>query len=182
MGPANPAAAFQQAVASYQQGRLDEAEAFARTALKGAPTHPSVLQMLGVIQLRKNKPALAVDWFDRLLKVKPASPDVLSNRGMALQDLGRLQEALASYDRALKLKPDYVEALMNRGNLLFSLRRFDEAAQSATRLLTLAPDRPYLRGNLLSMRMSSCDWTDFERVSFPALATIALPTAARTMG
>lgn len=172
MAPANPAAVFQQAVMSYRQGRLDEAEAFARTALKGAPTHPSILQMLGVIQLRKKKPALAVDWFDRLLKVKPDSPDVLSNRGMALQDLGRLKEALASYDRALKLKPDYVEALLNRGNLLFSLKRFDEAVQNCTRLMAIDPDRPYLRGSLLSMRMSDCDWTDFEALSSDIAARV----------
>ena len=165
MGPANPAAAFQQAVMSYRQGRLSDAETFARAVLKGQATHLGALHMLGVIQLRQAKPAAAVEWMDRLLKLKPDSPDVLSNRGMALQDLGRLKEALASYDRALRLKPDYVEALLNRGNLLFSLKRFDEAAQNCTRLMALAPDRPYLRGNLLSMRMSSCDWTDFDALS-----------------
>jgi hypothetical protein len=47
------AAAFQLAVTHYRQGRLDDAEALCRSTLKGRTAHPSVLRMLGVIQLRK---------------------------------------------------------------------------------------------------------------------------------
>jgi protein O-GlcNAc transferase len=166
------AAAFQQAVTYYRQGRLDDAEALCRSTLKGRTAHPAVLRMLGIIQLRKGRPAAAVEWFDRFLKLEPDTPDVWGNRGFALQDLHRLDEALASYDRALKLKPDYPEALNNRGNLLFSGKRFDEAAQSYARLVAAAPSWPYCLGSLHCSRMSSCDWTDFDKLSADIVACI----------
>ena len=163
-GPPKSAAAFQQAVAIYRQGRLDEAEALCRKTLKADANHAPALHMLGIIQLRTAKPAGAVEAFGRLMKLQPASPDVLNNRAMALSELGRNEEALADLDKALALKPDYREALNNRAGLLFALRRFAEAAQSYARLLAVAPE-PKLLGCLVRARLSACDWTDIDRLS-----------------
>src|SRR4051812_18770650 len=103
------AAAFQQAVMFYREGRLDEAAASCQAALASHPGQPVALQMMGVIEMKRQHNAAAVGYFDRLLKLHPNSPDVLNNRGLALHDLGQHKEALASYDAALRLKPDYVE-------------------------------------------------------------------------
>ena len=169
---ANPSPAFHLAVTQYRLGRLDLAETACRDVLKAQPKHPGALHLLGVISLRRLKPAAAVEWFDRLLKLKPDMPDVLNNRGMALQDLGRPKEALASFDGALKLKPDYAEALTNRGALLAAARRFDDAARTYARLLAVAPDRSYARGALLAARLGMCDWTDFESLSADVAARV----------
>jgi protein O-GlcNAc transferase len=159
------AIAFQQAVMFYRQGRLDDAASSCRAALASHPRQPAALQLMGVIEMRRQQPAAAVAWFDRLLTLHPGTPDVFSNRGMALQDLDRHKEALASYDAALRLKPDYLEALANRGSLLFSLGRNVEAAAAYGQVYRAAPDRPYVRGSLLSSRLMSCDWTDFDELA-----------------
>lgn len=159
------AAAFQKAVLSYRQGQLDEAERLCLSIARGPAPPPPALQMLGVIQMRKGKPQLAITWFDKLLKLRPNMPDVWSNRGFALQDLGKTDEALASYERALKLKPDYAEAINNRAQLLFSRKRFDEAASGYARLMQLDPTRPYASGGLLAARLGQCDWTDIDQLS-----------------
>lgn len=153
---------LQRALLSYRQGLWDEAEKHCRAALKLAPNHPGVLQMLGVVLMRQARPAAAVPFFDRLLALRSDMPDVWNNRAHALQDLGKPAEALASYDRALQLKPDYVEALNNRGQLLSSHRRFDEAAATYARLLHADSQAPYVQGSLLAARASTCDWTDYE--------------------
>src|SRR3954471_22084496 len=171
-GPPKSAAAFQQAVALYRQGRLDDAEALCRKTLKADAAHVPALHMLGIVQLRSAKPAGAVEAFGRLLKLQPNSPDVLNNRAMALNELGRNDEALADLDRALALRPDYREALNNRAGLLFALRRFVEAADSYARLLAVAPEAK-LFGCLLRSRMSACDWTEFDTLSAEIVERVA---------
>lgn len=162
--PTKSAFAFQQAVAIYRQGRLEEAEALCRKTLKTDARHVGALHLLGVIGLRRRRPADALRAFDQLLKMQPDNPELLNNRAMALYDVGRQDEALRAFDRALALRPLYPEALNNRAGLLFALRRFGEAAQSYARLLALAPE-PKLLGCLLRSRMSACDWTDFDKLS-----------------
>ena len=95
-GPPNPNLAFQQAVAVYRQGRLDDAETLCRRTLKSQAAHVGALHLLGVISLRKRNPEKAIEAFDRLLKLQPNSPDVLNNRAMALFDVGQKDKALAS--------------------------------------------------------------------------------------
>src|SRR3954469_18735930 len=172
-GPRNPNLVFQQAVAIYRQGHLDEAVALCRKTLKADPNHVPALHLLGVISLRKRDPAGAVEAFDRLLKLQPNSPDVLNNRAMALYDVGRKDEALASLDSALALRPDYREALNNRAGLLDALRRFSEAADTYARLWPLAPDQPQVLGSLLQSRMNACDWTDYDKTSAEIVARTA---------
>jgi len=164
-GPPNPNLAFQQAVAAYRQGRLDEAESLCRRALRSQAAHVGALHLLGVINLRKRNPAKAIEAFDRLLKLQPNSPDVLNNRAMALFDIGQKEKALASLDSALALRPDYREALNNRAGLLDALRRFCESAETYARLWALSPDQPKVLGSLFQSRMNACDWTDYEKIS-----------------
>src|SRR4051794_1610454 len=109
-GSPKSAAAFQQAVTTYRQGRLEEAEALCRKTLKADGGHVPALHLLGVIGLRKRDPEMALAAFERLLKLQPNSPDVLNNRAMALFDVGRPDAALQSLDRAVALRPDYRDA------------------------------------------------------------------------
>jgi predicted O-linked N-acetylglucosamine transferase (SPINDLY family) len=171
--PTKSAAAFQQAVTIYRQGRLEDAEALCRKTLKTDPRHVGALHLLGVICLRRRDPAAAVDAFDRLLKLQPHSPDVLNNRAMALVDVGRHDEALTSLDRALALKPDYREALNNRAGLLEAMRRYSEAADAYARRWALAQDQPDILGSLLQARMNACDWTDYDKLSAEICARVA---------
>ncbi|MFM8535804.1 MAG: tetratricopeptide repeat protein [Acidimicrobiia bacterium] len=162
MSRADPASIFQQALLSYRQGDWPNAEKHCRTALRVVPDHAGLLQMLAVVLMRQAKPAEAVSALDRLLKKQPNLADAWNNRGLALQDLGKPAEAMASYERALLLKPRYAEALNNRAQLLLSYHRVSEAAEAYARLLDVDPTAPYVQGNLLSCRLSSGDWTDFE--------------------
>jgi predicted O-linked N-acetylglucosamine transferase (SPINDLY family) len=171
--PTKSAAAFQQAVAIYRQGRLEDAEALCRKTLKGDPRHTGALHLLGVIHLRRRNPAGAIDAFDRLLKLQPRSPDVLNNRAMALFDVGRQDEALASFDKALAIRPDYPEALNNRAGLLEAVRRYSEAADAYAQRWALSQDQPDVLGSLLQARLNACDWTDYDRLSAEIAVRVA---------
>jgi len=169
--PTKSAAAFQQAVAIYRQGRLEEAEALCRKTLKVDPRHVGALHLLGVIGLRRRNPAGALQAFDRLLKMQPDNPELLNNRAMALYDVGRHDEALKSFDRALALRPSYPEALNNRAGMLYAMRRAADAAETYARLLAIAPDQQTLSA-LQRARITVCDWTDYDKTCAEIVAQV----------
>ncbi len=134
------AAAFAQALALHQAGRLADAEKIYRQILAAQPRHFDSLHLLGVIFMQRGDAEAAVLQIDAALKVEPRHILALNNRGNAFQQLRRFDEALASYDRALAIRPDHVEALANRGAALTAMRRYDEALSSCDRALALRPD------------------------------------------
>lgn len=91
---------------------------------------------------RDNRPAEALESYDRALAIEPASPAALLNRAYALRDLKRPQEALASCERALALQPAFPAALKARGDALLDLAQPAAALASLQRALALEPRYP----------------------------------------
>jgi tetratricopeptide (TPR) repeat protein len=139
-GITTAAAAFAQALALHQAGRLTDAEEIYRQILAAQPTHFDSLHLLGVIFMQRGDAEAAVRQIDAALKVEPQHIMALNNRGNAFQQLRRFDDALASYDQALAIRSDYAEALINRGAALTALRRYDEALGSCDRAVELRPD------------------------------------------
>src|SRR5882672_753934 len=103
------AAVMGRAIALYQRGGVDEAEALCRALLVQVPAHFDALHLLGVIHHQKGDYAVAAQLIVRAIDVKPDIAAAHSNLGSALRQLRRPVDALASFDRALQLKPDYAE-------------------------------------------------------------------------
>jgi tetratricopeptide (TPR) repeat protein len=100
-----------------------------------------------------NRPAEAVDTYDRALAIRPNFFQGWCNRGVALERIGRLEEAIASYDRAIALRADLTAAHANRGNALAALGRHAAAVESFDRALATRPDFAEIhlnRGNSLA--------------------------------
>lgn len=145
-------AAFQQAVACHQSGRLyDALENYQRVIAQLRQYVEAFLNAATLLE-RFGQLNEALEHLDAAVALQPAIPDSHCLRGNLLFRLQRHADALASYDRALALRPDFPEALLNRGLLLAHLRRFDEALASYARASEVRPD--YLgayinRGQLL---------------------------------
>ncbi len=99
---------------------------------------------------------------DKAIALKPDVAETHSVRGYILYDLRRSDEALASFDRAIALKPDLARAWSGRGDVLNDLRRLDEAFASFEKALAFDPDLFGAEGMRLHLKMSLCDWTDFD--------------------
>jgi len=138
--PAQLAAAFAQATAFHQAGRLAEAEQIYGHILKSQPEHFESHFLLGVIDAQRGDHAGALRRLDLALKLNPKSAAAHNSRGVALGKLRRVADALASFDRALALQPDSAEAHSNRANALRELGRPEEALASCNRAIALKPD------------------------------------------
>ncbi len=74
---------FADAAQALQANRLPEAEAGFREVLRREPNNLGALGNLGVLYSRQNKPALAIDTYQRALRLAPDEPGLLLNLGLA---------------------------------------------------------------------------------------------------
>jgi len=99
--------------------------------------------------------------YEEALRLEPDLPEALIGRARALRGLRRSAEALADLERAAQLNPGSADTLYLRAVVLRELSRPEEAAVGFARVLELAPHYEYALGNLLQVRLQSCDWTDY---------------------
>lgn len=84
---------FESAAQALQSNRLSEAEAGFREVLKREPNNLGALGNLGVLYSRWNRPALAVETYQRALRIAPREPGLLLNLGLAYLKLDDYSKA-----------------------------------------------------------------------------------------
>lgn len=131
---------FAQALQRHRQGRLDEAEALYREALRQAPEHGDSLHMLGVVCAQSGRPGEAIRLMEQALQQQPGDAALLNNLAGACNLQRRHAEALTYFDRLLKLQPANPDAHTSRSDALRGLGRHSEALAAAEHALQLAPE------------------------------------------
>ena len=139
----------------------DALEAFNR-ALSIQPNYFEALLNQGAILKELQKHADALKSVDRAISLRPDFAQAWLNRGTILKALNQIDAAIANYDKAISLNPELAEAWSNKATALKDLKRYPEAISYYTRALDLSPDLPYLRGEILHLRMKIGDWTNFD--------------------
>jgi protein O-GlcNAc transferase len=100
--------------------------------------------------------------YEKSLQFNPNYPEAWTNYGNALFDLGRFDDARLAHEHALNINPQYAEAWSNHGNALLELKQGEQAYESYQKAYSMKPLHPYLTGQLVSAKLSSCIWNDQE--------------------
>ena len=95
-----------QAVRAHQAGKLAQAEQLYRRILQQEPRNAEALNLFGTLAVQTGKPAVAIDYIGRALRVDGANPVFHYNLALGHQAAGDRDAAIASYRQALRLKPD----------------------------------------------------------------------------
>ena len=163
MAPNNPDAwlNYGKSLASIQSNHA-ALDAFNK-ALSIQPNYFEALLNQGATlnELKKHGDALAAA--DKAISLRPDFAQAWLNRGVSLKALNQLDAAIACYDKAISLQPNLAEPYSNKATALKDLKRYPEALTHYTRALDINPDMPYLRGEILHLRMKIGDWTDFDQ-------------------
>ncbi len=85
-----------------------------QSALAKDPQNGDLLVQLGNAAYDSEDWRLAVDSYERSLKVRGDDPNVLTDLGVSYRSLGDFDKALARFDRALKIAPDHWQATFNK--------------------------------------------------------------------
>lgn len=138
-GPFSPDrnALIVEATAHHQAGRLAEAEAAYRAAIKLAPDDAGALHNLGVLLAECDRAADAIALFDRAIHVEPSYVSARANKANALRALGDQVAALEAYGQTVALDPGHYDAHLALGFLWMAQGRRDRALDHFARTLEL---------------------------------------------
>lgn len=138
--PPNADAHYDLGAALARRGRMDEAMAHYREAVRIDPGHAAAWNSLGGALLKQGKPLDALGPISEALRIDPRYAKALYNLGLALRSLHRTEEAAARYREALALDPRYAEASYSLAVILFEQGRDDEAEARFRDALASNPD------------------------------------------
>lgn len=135
-------APLREAVLAHEAGQFDAARSLYRRFIDEHPSHPTALQLLGVLHSQRGEYETAISLMRESLRQFPEQPEVANNLGNALANSGRLDDAIESYVTALRLKPDYSDALKNLGLCFMQSDLVDDATKCFQRSLEIRPEDP----------------------------------------
>jgi tetratricopeptide (TPR) repeat protein len=104
-----------------KRGELDLARSSYLLALSLDDTNPLVLNNLGMVAMKQDRPADAIEFFNAAVAAKPDNWDARVNLGIALWSIGRKAEAVAQYQEVLSAVPDYNPTLYYNIACFYSL-------------------------------------------------------------
>ncbi|NLF24759.1 MAG: tetratricopeptide repeat protein [Deltaproteobacteria bacterium] len=108
--PAELARLLSEGVRQAKAGRLSEAEALFREALKSAPENPKVWNNLGLTLRRLNKPDDAVAAYHQAVRADPNFALAYKNVAYVLEDLKEYRRAAKAYRKYAELAPTAADA------------------------------------------------------------------------
>lgn len=131
-----------------RRGRLAEAEAVCREALKLDPGRAEALHLLGSLAVQAGQARLAIEWFERAIARDGSNADYYNDLGLAYAEFDRHDRAAACYERALALRPDLFGVRVNLACAHSALGRPEAAEQGFRAALALRPDSEVVHFNL----------------------------------
>ncbi|MFH1016625.1 MAG: glycosyltransferase family 39 protein [Pseudomonadota bacterium] len=140
---------YQEAIFEIGQGRLDRAETLLLETVKRNDRNAPAWTALGMIDLKRDRPAVALDHLNRSYELNPYLVGTLNNRGAALAGLGRFNEAGGMFREALRYDAESATALYNLALLSARERRYSEALGFLARIVDSDTQARELKKKLL---------------------------------
>lgn len=144
-------------LALLAEGRMPEAERYARDAVRIAPANARALGALGLAYLSQNKISPAIRALEQAARRDPGEAEYRSNLGVAYEREGDLERARAEYETACSLPgslfaPRFNLALLHAktGNTAEAVARYEEA-------LAIDPSHAGARRNLAELLIARGD-------------------------
>ncbi|MGH8850872.1 MAG: tetratricopeptide repeat protein, partial [Casimicrobiaceae bacterium] len=148
-------------------GRVDDALAKYRGALRRSPALAEAHYNVGVLLARKGELAAAERSLDEAVRLKPSWAQAHLALGHFYFRQKRFADAERAFGRAATLAPDSVEPLFNLATARDRQRRWNEALPPLKAARELAPDNEEiwfaLRGHLLLFHRDEEAFDDFRR-------------------
>lgn len=120
-------------------GRNEEADQLLTRAAQAAPSHPAVLNELGLLMLNRGEAAKARELFSRATQADPGHPALWSNLAASLDALGLLNEEMDALDRALALDPRHLASMLQKAALIEARGGVHNAARAYRAALATLP-------------------------------------------
>jgi aspartate beta-hydroxylase len=130
---------LQASKAEEAAGRIPESDQLLARLAQQAPSHPAVLNELGVRMLARGEAERAQALFVRATTADPKHPSLWANLASSLKALGRRAEEMDAIEKALELEPRHLSALLQKGAFLEQSGDVRNAARAYQNALACIP-------------------------------------------
>ena len=127
------------AVEAFTTGRIDDAYAWARAAIRRAPDFDMAYNTLAVLYRHQHQPVLSERVLKHVLARRPDDLRALPNLALALADQGRTAESEAISRRLQAIQPEPPFAFFDRGVAAMEAGDFKQARELFLREIERAP-------------------------------------------
>ncbi len=145
-------------VAVAEEGRIEEAIAHYREAIRIKPNYLDAHYNLGVNLMKQGRYEEAMDHYREALRIAPHDAEIHNQVGILLVREGKHHEALGHFTEALRLKPGFAAARYNLGLALAEQGEYREALPHFAEALRLSPDFPEAHFSLAMTYWILGDW------------------------
>ncbi len=117
-------------------------------AVAKSPLSARAHDNLGLAWMGVGKYDMALEEFDKVIRLNPQYYLAWYNAGVAYQIQGDLEKARQAYEESLKINPAYFRSYYNAGIVYKRLGELDLAVKSYDKAITLDPRHPFVYNNL----------------------------------
>lgn len=160
--------AFDRAWLFFQSGQLEQAKNLCLTLLETPSAN--TYHLLGLIEQNLNLHPLAINYFEKALKMTPKDPILLNHLGISLKAECRFKEALNSYQQSIQLQPDYWQAQLNMGICYEEMNIQKTAIEIYWQVLRINPNSHKALHNLGTLLHEQGNLTQAKKYLLKALA------------
>lgn len=125
---------------AQQSGDLARAEGLYLQVLHVERENIHALNLMGMLCVNGFRPAEAVDYISRALRLVPDNPQSHTNIGLAYKDQGDAEKAAHHFNESIKLDPNNPDVYNNLGNVLRVIDKPKEAIRNYEKALQLNRD------------------------------------------
>jgi tetratricopeptide (TPR) repeat protein len=150
--------AFQRGLAAQQAGRIDDAIAAYRKAIRVNPGLAPAQFNLGQLLRQRGDYEQAAHCFDGAARLRPTAADAWLNLGAMLERLERFSDAGRAYAQAIECGPDDPVGYYNQGNVQLALGDFGSAVESYRQAIEKGPDHADAQWNLATALLMTGDF------------------------
>lgn len=156
-------------------GKYDEALALLHRAFELDPRDQFILNSIGVIHSKAERPIEALRAYDAALAIDPDMAPAHNGRGLALQAIGDVEAAILAQKRAASLAPNFPEPLGALAAIAAERKEWTEARTLAEKALALDADQP-----AAAMAMATIELNDGDAAAAEARMTRLIATGRLT--
>lgn len=160
------------AMSYYRQGQFDLAILVCRSGLRHDANNAALLNLEGLILLKKDEVKEALARFNKAVAADPANLEARLNAGALTLNYNDFQSALGHFDAAAQIDSSHREAILSKGVALRGLERYDEALAVFQDTRKRFPEETRAQYNLCILRHEHMNQYDLALVACKAFASL----------
>ena len=146
---------------SFSEKKYDSAENYYRKAINYNSNNFSYYFNLGRLFINTKKYKIALECFLNAKNLNNNFAPIYYNIGFILNKLEKKIESIKYFEKSIEINNRYLDAYYALGINYRELKKFNKAKEYFTKAIKINKNYDYLRGALMSVSNSLCDWTNY---------------------